>query len=301
MSNKSSYIGRFAPTPSGPLHFGSMVAAVGSYLRAKQLGGQWLVRIEDIDPPREVAGAADQILRQLEYFGLGWDGVVAYQSERTEAYIAALTKLRDDGLLYACNCTRKQISERAQLGSYGAVYDGRCRTHHANAQQPHALRVVTHNQPIAFNDLILGHYEQQLESQFGDFVVRRADLLFAYQLAVVVDDAAQCITEIVRGSDLLGNTPRQIYLQQCLSLPTPTYAHLPIALNASGQKLSKQNKAMAVQSSRPQELLLDVLKFLNLHPPTDLVESSLSDMLLWGAQNMVIKQIPTHNIVVSDY
>jgi glutamyl-Q tRNA(Asp) synthetase len=292
MQKKQAYRGRFAPSPSGPLHFGSLVAAVGSYLQARHNGGEWLVRMEDIDPPREMAGAADSILRTLDEYGLSWDGEVLYQSSRSEAYLDTLDRLQREGLVYPCNCSRKEIMESARLGAYGPIYDGRCRGGRASLHRPHALRVQTHDHPISFVDLLLGHYEQRLESELGDFVVRRADNLFAYQLAVVVDDADQKITEVVRGCDLLDNTPRQIHLQQLLGLPTPGYLHLPLAVNSEGQKLSKQSGAESIEGKRPQQVLLQVLDFLGQEPPRDLVDSDLDSFWKWAIGNWRLERIP---------
>jgi glutamyl-Q tRNA(Asp) synthetase len=264
-----------------------MVAAIGSYLQARSQGGEWLVRIEDIDPPREVPGAADAILRTLERFGLHWDGVVIYQSRRSAAYLDALEQLRSDGLLYFCRCSRNELTA---LGRYGPIYQGRCRN---RGENDGALRVVTHDDEIVFHDLLYGPFRQRLQSEIGDFVVRRADGLFAYQLAVVVDDAAQEITEVVRGSDLLDNTPRQIHLQQLLGYATPRYVHLPIALNAHGQKLSKQSGAAAINSMPAAPLLLQVLEFLGQQPPLDLAGATLAEIWRWAIGHWRLAAIPS--------
>ncbi|MFC1748969.1 tRNA glutamyl-Q(34) synthetase GluQRS [Pseudomonadota bacterium] len=299
MFDKSNYVGRFAPSPTGPLHFGSMVAAIGSYLRARSQGGAWLLRVEDIDPPRETPGAAYQILKRLEEFNLYWDGDVLHQSHRTEAYLDALSQLRRNKMLYTCGCTRKEINEQDVTSQYGPVYTGACREGLSEGKQPRTLRVITHDTPISFKDAILGTFTQQLESEFGDFVVRRADDLFAYQLAVVVDDAEQGITEVVRGCDLLDNTPRQIHLQHLLNLPTPSYAHLPIALNQQGQKLSKQTGAASIEGVRPQALTVEVMRFLGLTPPNDLTDCTIDDVLLWGIQHWDITTVPTSNKIIT--
>ena len=289
------YIGRFAPSPTGPLHFGSLVAAVGSYLQAKSHQGQWLVRMEDLDPPREMAGAADAILRTLDRFGLHWDGPVLYQSRRKEAYLEALKTLRATGLLYACGCSRKQISLISERGPFGPVYPGLCRSANRRDQSRTALRIQVDDQLVEFCDAIHGNYGQRLESEVGDFVVRRADGLFAYQLAVVVDDAEQGVTEVVRGSDLLDNTPRQIYLQRLLGYSQPGYAHLPLALNAAGQKLSKQNGARAVDDERPHLTLLRVLDFLNQSPPSELCEAELDEIWQWAITHWSLAAIPARD------
>ena len=237
-------VGRFAPSPTGPLHFGSLVAALASWLDARAAGGRWLVRIEDLDRPRCVAGAADAILRALDRLGLHWDGEVLYQSRRLEHYRAALDKLAPH--TYWCGCTRREIADSSLgLAADGAhIYPGTCR---AGAPRQRALRVRTTRQPIGFVDRVQGRCEQLLERDIGDFVLYRADGLFAYQLAVVVDDAAQGITDVVRGADLLDSTPRQIYLQQLLGLPTPRYLHVPVALDAAGEKLSKQTSGAPIE------------------------------------------------------
>ncbi|NTV96208.1 MAG: tRNA glutamyl-Q(34) synthetase GluQRS, partial [Thiobacillus sp.] len=220
-----AYRGRFAPTPSGPLHFGSLVAALGSCLEARSRDGAWLLRIEDVDPPRVVAGSADAILRTLDTFGFEWDGPVVYQSRRTEAYRAALADLRRLDLVYACSCSRKQLAETARRGIDGTVYPGTCRARHEHDARL-AQRFRVPNVRITFTDGLLGRVACDVAPECGDFVLRRADGVYTYQLAVVVDDAEQGISHIVRGADLLTSTPRQIVLQQALGLPTPSYLHL---------------------------------------------------------------------------
>jgi glutamyl-Q tRNA(Asp) synthetase len=264
--SERKYRGRFAPSPTGPLHFGSLVAAVGSYLSARAQGGEWLVRMEDLDPPREVKGAADDILRTLEVYGFEWDGAVLYQSRRRDAYESAIDILRHQGALYACGCTRKEIADSSVHGIEGLVYPGTCRAGLAAGRRAHALRVRTDQAKIEFVDRLQGRQHSSLERDIGDFVVRRADGLFAYQLAVVVDDAEQGITEVVRGADLLASTPRQIHLQQLLGVPTPGYLHLPAALNDQGEKLSKQTLAAPLPLRDPESVLWQVLEFLGQSP-----------------------------------
>ena len=263
----SNYHGRFAPSPTGPLHFGSLAAAVGSYLDARKHHGTWLVRMEDLDTPRCVPGAADDILYTLEAFGLCWDGEIIYQSRRIPAYEETLQQLRESGAAYPCCCTRKEIADSALHGIDGPVYPGTCRHGIPAGREGRAWRVRTDHSflppcngetrmgveqsgrgvstpsptlplqgggNIQFDDALQGRVVQHLENEIGDFVIKRADGLFAYQLAVVVDDAFQNITHIVRGADLLHSTPRQIYLQRLLGLNTPAYMHLPIAVNAQG-------------------------------------------------------------------
>ena len=256
------YRGRFAPSPTGPLHFGSLVAAVGSYLEARSREGAWLVRIEDLDPPRVMPGAARHILHTLRAFGFEWDEPLVHQSTRTEAYHAALHRLRARAFVYPCLCSRREIADSASRGIEGPVYPGTCRDRLRGDRAARALRVRTRAEPIAFTDAVQGQIVQSLEREIGDFVVYRADRVFSYQLAVVVDDAEQGITDVVRGADLLLSTPRQIHLQRLLGLPTPRYVHLPVAVNAAGQKLSKQTLAMAVAADTAVPALAATLEFL---------------------------------------
>ncbi len=290
---ESRYIGRFAPSPTGALHFGSLLAAVGSYLQARRAGGQWLVRMEDIDPPREMPGAADDILRTLEAFGLEWDGAVLYQSQRGEYYREALEQLLRDGLAYHCSCSRKEAAIAAEAaGLPGWVYPGTCRTAHHRAGPRHAVRVLTDDAPVAFVDALQGPQSQRLLSEAGDFVVRRADGLWAYQLAVVVDDAAQGISEVVRGSDLLDSTPRQLHLQRLLGLAQPDYLHLPVAVNAAGQKLSKQTFAPPLDRHNPVPALWAALTFLGQAPEAQLRHATLAALWQWALSNWKPHRLP---------
>jgi glutamyl-Q tRNA(Asp) synthetase len=242
------YAGRFAPSPTGPLHFGSLIAALASYADAKASAGSWHLRIEDLDPPREQPGAAAQILATLEDFGFEWDGDDVYQSAREERYRGALQRLFDEGRLYACGCTRSELAAGA-LGVGGErVYPGTCRDGMRAGRVQRASRVRVDDATIAFSDRVQGAQSQALAQDVGDFIVRRADGLWAYQLAVVVDDAEAGITDIVRGADLLASTPRQIWLQRLLGYATPRYAHVPIAVDARGEKLSKQTHAPALDA-----------------------------------------------------
>ncbi len=287
------YRGRFAPSPTGPLHFGSLIAAVGSYLEARRHGGEWLVRMEDIDPPREVAGADKLILDTLERYGFEWDGEVLYQSRRHEYYLNALDQLSRHSLLYRCGCSRKEIAERGEaLGLPAGVYPGTCRTHQVDTHQQHALRLLTESEPVTFVDALQGPQKQNLEDEVGDFVLRRADGLFAYQLAVVVDDAEQGITEVVRGSDLLDSTPRQILLQRYLGYPTPDYRHLPIAVNREGLKLSKQTFAPALEMANPLPSLWQALQFLGQQPPEVLLEGELDSFWRWSLTHWQSEAVP---------
>jgi len=250
------YVGRFAPSPTGPLHFGSLIAAVASYCEAKSQRGQWVLRMEDLDRPREIKGAAAAILQQLEKFGFEWDGSVLYQSHRDEAYAAALAQLKQQHLIYPCTCTRKEIADSStSIGIEGLIYPGTCLSQPIKPNAAIAWRIKTPDNIITFHDDIQGQISQNLQHDIGDFILKRADGLFAYQLAVVVDDAEQGITHIVRGADLLNSTPRQIYLQQMMGYSTPQYAHVPVATNAAGEKLSKQTLAQAIDAEDSAYLL----------------------------------------------
>jgi len=280
-SKSTAYRGRFAPSPTGPLHFGSLVAAVGSYLDARANQGEWLVRIENIDTPREAPGASRDILTLLEKLGMYWDGEVVYQHERHALYREALTILEKQGLTYACTCSRKEIADSSIIGIEGPVYPGTCRNTPQHPQSPHqqnrqsAIRIRTNGQPLAFTDPVQGDVQQRIDKAIGDFVLHRADGIFAYQLAVVVDDAAQAITHVVRGADLLNSTPRQIYLQQLLGYFTPAYMHLPVVTNAKGEKLSKQTFAAPVAQFNVLFQLVSALRFLGQNPPEELLDGNL--------------------------
>jgi glutamyl-Q tRNA(Asp) synthetase len=275
--------GRFAPSPTGPLHFGSLVAALGSFLQARTRRGEWLVRMEDIDPPREQPGAADAILKDLERMGLEWDGEVLYQSTRLDAYAEALERLREQGMTFECTCSRRELA--AATGEESSVYPGTCRERPLQPTAPRAIRVRVRPGPIEFDDGLQGPCAQDLMVDVGDFVLRRRDGLVAYQLAVVVDDAYQGITEVVRGTDLIDSTPRQIYLQRLLSVPTPAYAHLPIALTGSGEKLSKQTGARPVADTPAGRALVAALRFLRQGPPASLEAASPVTVIDWALEN----------------
>ncbi len=287
-----SYRGRFAPSPSGPLHFGSLVAAVGSYLEARTRGGRWLVRMEDPDPPRIVPGAADEILRTLEAYEMAWDGAVAYQSRRSEAYHSALHRLRARGVVYPCACSRREIADSALLGIEGYVYQGTCRDGLPPGKRARAQRVDTRGAKAAFDDAVQGRIEHDLEKEFGDFVLYRADQVYAYQLAVVIDDAEQNITDVVRGADLLASTPRQIHLQRLLDLATPRYVHLPVAINETGEKLSKQTLAAPVDPDRPAPALIAALTFLGQRPLIELRRASAATIWGWALENWTLARVP---------
>jgi glutamyl-Q tRNA(Asp) synthetase len=267
------YVGRFAPSPTGPLHFGSLVAALASWLDARAARGRWLLRMEDLDATRVHPGAADEILRALEGLGLTWDGPVVYQSVRAPQYEAALKRLRPH--LYWCGCSRREVADSALgLAADGAqIYPGTCRNGLAPGKSARALRVRTGGQPIVFLDRVQGMQTQRLEREVGDFVLYRADGQVAYQLAVVVDDAEQAVTDVVRGADLLDSTARQIHLQRLLGQPTPRYLHLPVAVNRFGEKLSKQTGAAPLDPTRREALLRKALAFLGQFPTPDLDEA----------------------------
>ena len=288
------YIGRFAPSPTGLLHIGSLLTALASYADARAQGGRWLVRMEDLDPPREMPGAAAHILRTLEAFGFEWDGEVAYQSRRRPLYRAALHSLQQSGLAYPCYCSRKQWHAQARQGVDGFVYNGACARLAAPPPQAAgrvpAWRLRVPDGEIGFDDGIVGHYAQNLARDIGDFVLLRADGFWAYQLAVVADDAAQGVTHVVRGQDLLVSAPRQIWLQRCLGVPTPQYAHLPLLVNARGQKWSKQTLAPALDLARREEWLRQVSAYLNL-PPAPPVDKP-RDLLDWAAANWNLQNVP---------
>ncbi len=252
------YRGRFAPSPTGALHLGSLCTAVASWLDARAAGGVWCLRIEDIDPPREVPGADTAILQCLEAHDLGWDGPVLFQSQRSDAYAAALDRLREAGLIYPCDCTRRAL--RAQ----GGPYPGTCRTRPTPPAGPHAIRFRVPEEPICFEDRLHGRQCEILPTGSGDFILKRRDELWAYQLAVVVDDAAQGITDIVRGEDLLSSTARQIALQKALAYPTPSYLHLPLVVDATGQKWAKQTGAPALNNAQARSNLHRALTLLGL-------------------------------------
>ena len=296
------YIGRFAPSPTGALHFGSLVAAIASYCDAKANNGQWIVRMEDLDKPREVAGAADSILRQLESFGFEWNEPIIVQSQRAEQYANALNSLKNKQLIYPCTCTRKEIADSsANMGVDGIIYPKTCLLHAIKPNKTAAWRVKTNNSTMHFCDAIQGEISHILSNQVGDFILKRADGLFAYQLAVVVDDAAQGVTHIVRGADLLDSTPRQIYLQQLLGYATPYYAHVPIASNLAGEKLSKQTLAKPIDINLSSQLssktiinalIFEALSFLGQNPPLAIKKASLDESWHWAITNWSLANVP---------
>lgn len=279
-------VGRFAPSPTGPLHFGSLISALASFLDIRSVGGHWMLRIEDIDPPREVLGASDIILRQLCAHGLYWDGPVLYQSNRLAAYAAAIEHLKSKDLAYYCSCNRKRLS------TLNGIYDGLCRSLELISGET-SVRIRLPSQPtlIGFYDHILGDYDQNITNYVGDFIIQRKDQLFSYQLAVVLDDHYQGITNVMRGSDLVDSTPRQIYLQRCLGYSQPQYAHIPIATNALGQKLSKQNCAASLKQGEESLTLWSALDWLQQSPPESLHNSSVNEIIAWAIAHWNSKKI----------
>jgi glutamyl-Q tRNA(Asp) synthetase len=284
----SRYRGRFAPSPTGPLHFGSLVAATASYLDARRANGAWLLRIEDLDPPREVPGSAAQIVATLAAFGFQWNESIVKQSERLAAYQLALDRLLAAGLAFPCSCSRAELQAAQPPGrdqSDELYYPGWCRNGVRAPDRPLAIRLRVASGTIVFDDRLQGLQSAELTRDTGDFVIRRRDGLFAYQLAVVVDDAAQNITHVVRGADLLGSTARQIALQGALGLPTPEYAHLPVAIDANGIKLSKSSSAAEVDARHPAHELWRSLQFLKQGPPPDLRHGPLATLWEWAIEN----------------
>ncbi len=293
---KAGYRGRFAPSPTGPLHFGSLFTALAGYLEARSRGGQWHLRIEDLDTPRCVPGATDAILRTLERFGLHWDGEIVYQSRRREIYEAAIAKLRRDGWLYPCRCSRKDLEPT------GPVYPGHCRHRSIDPTRPHALRIRVDSTPIVFHDRLQGRQVWRLTEQCGDFVVRRRDGIHAYQLAVVIDDAELGVTEVLRGSDLLDSTARQIHLQRRLGLATPAYCHIPVLVDRSGHKLSKQTGAPAVDGRDPGPTLFALLQRLRQNPPEELRQAPTATILDWAVGHWRLERLPprTRTVIMAE-
>ncbi|WP_371356877.1 tRNA glutamyl-Q(34) synthetase GluQRS [Pseudomonas chlororaphis] len=281
----SSYIGRFAPTPSGHLHFGSLVAALASYLDARAVGGRWLLRMEDLDPPREEPGAQAAILKALESYGFEWDGEMVRQSERHAAYAAVLDRLFNQGLAYACTCSRKQLEP------YHGIYPGLCRNA-GHGQEDAAIRLRVPELEYRFTDRVQGEFRQHLGRDVGDFVIRRRDGLYAYQLAVVLDDAWQGVTDIVRGADLLDSTPRQLYLQELLGLPQPRYLHVPLITQPDGHKLGKSYRSPPLAADQATPLLLRALRALGQKTDSEMVHASPREVLSWGIEHWDALLIP---------
>lgn len=270
------YCGRFAPTPSGPLHFGSLVAALGSYLEAKTRGGTWRLRIDDLDPLRVAPGAIDGILRTLENLGMMWDGAVLYQSYRKDAYRAALHALAEVAPVYPCICSRREIAAAAIAGVEGPIYPGTCRSRVASPNSAFAMRLNVRGAHVRFEDALQGMQERDLERESGDIVLCRADGIYSFHLAAAVDDGEQDITDVVRGADLLESSARQIHIQHLLGLPMPRYLHLPVAVDKENVKLSKQTRAQPIDLTTPVSTLCAVLKFLQQRVPPGLERADLN-------------------------
>ncbi|MGL5991043.1 MAG: tRNA glutamyl-Q(34) synthetase GluQRS [Plesiomonas sp.] len=289
--NTQPYIGRFAPSPSGSLHFGSLIAALGSYLQARSHHGVWKLRIEDIDPPREVAGASAQILRTLETYHLYWDGEVLYQSDRHAVYDETLQRLLAQHSAYYCRCTRKQIQQM------GGFYNGHCRQRGCLAEHS-AIRLCQQQPVYHFTDTLRGQIAVPKALAEEDFILFRRDGLYAYNLAVVLDDIHQGVTEIVRGADLIEPTVRQIALYQALGAPIPQFLHLPLAMNADGNKLSKQNHATPINRAQPKHTLARALRFLGQPLPESWQDATVDQLLSWAVSHWCVQNIPQENTLL---
>jgi glutamyl-Q tRNA(Asp) synthetase len=293
--------GRFAPSPSGPLHFGSLVAALASYCEVKSRQGRWLLRIEDVDTGRVVAGAGEQILRDLEAFGFEWDATVIYQGEQFEQYQRYLDKLLGQGDCYACECSRRSLRQLGVAsGPLGQIYPGLCRAKQLPVAD-HSLRLNTENaQSVCFIDRVYGEIALNLPVSVGDFVLKRRDNIFAYHLAVVVDDELQGINQVVRGADLLENTCLHIYLQQRLSFATPEYMHIPLVNNVQGVKLSKQTGASALDHQHASGLLVAALSHLGQAPQQELEQDKPREILQWAVAHWNPASIPVQPAAVAE-
>lgn len=294
-SPHSRYVGRFAPSPTGPLHFGSLLAAVASYLDAHCHAGRWLLRIEDIDPPRAQADADRQIISALEAYGFEWHGEPYYQSRRQDVHRSIVQQLVHTGRAYPCGCSRQELAD-CPRGPLGIIYPGNCRDGCAARQT--AIRLRTDDRPVEFTDRLQGPQRQRLETESGDFVILRRDGRIAYQLAVVADDHDQCVTHVVRGTDLLDSTPRQIFLQRLLGFATPLYAHVPVAENRPGRKLGKSTGAPAIPLDEVRPTLVAALTALGQEPPDDLVESGLDDIWKWAIGHWSIDRLAWRKAIV---
>lgn len=287
-TTNNTYRGRFAPSPTGQLHFGSLLAAISSYLQAKSQQGQWLLRIENVDKTREVSGSATNILSTLESLGFEWHGKVIYQSQQTDYYAAYLQTLIDKELVYACDCSRSKLKQNT---SNAGVYPGYCRNKTLPLNNSHALRCRVSSETVLINDQVQSAFSANLKDDCGDFIIKRRDQFFAYQLAVVADDHQQGITDIIRGADLLSSTPQQIYLQQQLGFSQPSYGHIPVAMHANGLKLSKSHQDLALDRHNPVAILYQALVFLDQSPPDELARVSLSEFWQWAIEHWQINHI----------
>lgn len=286
------YRGRFAPTPSGPLHFGSLVAALGSYLEARCRGGEWWLRIDDLDGPRVQPGATDAILRCLERYGFRWDGPVIYQSQRLQAYHAALHRLLQRGHAYPCACSRSDIARTSTLGMEGPIYAGSCRAGMPAAARARSYRLRCEAAQVELEDAVQGRQHMDIGQRLGDFVLYRFDGVYSFHLASAVDDAAFGMTDIVRGSDLLPSSLRQSHLLALLGAPPPRYTHLPIAVDLLGEKLSKQTHALALDMADPRAMLMQAMAFLGQSPPAAMAQASLDSFWRWAFANWRLEDVP---------
>jgi len=287
-----NYTGRFAPSPTGSLHLGSLYTALASFLDARANQGKWLLRIDDIDSFRQHPEAIEGIIEALQVYGLIWDGDIYYQSQHLEQYQAIVSKLLDQQKAYPCICSRKQLAENPS-----PIYPGYCRAIKRKETIAHAVRIKVKALDVGFDDTLQGEKNYQLDQQIGDFIIKRKDNIFAYQLAVVVDDYLQGVTDVVRGLDLLNSTPKQLYLQKTLSYPHPRYSHVPIIVNSSGQKLSKQTCAQAVSLDNPTQTLYLLLEYLQQYPPRSLKKSSIKRILDWAVEHWNYQQLKYHQVV----
>lgn len=276
MPDKRPYIGRFAPSPTGPLHLGSLYTALASFLQARSHQGLWLLRIDDLDTPRNIKGSADSILKTLHAFNLHWDDSVVYQSQYLDIYDEVLNELAKNKLIYPCTCSRKTLTD---------IYSGVCRDKQTLPKSPYSLRIKTDNRIISFQDELQGLVSHDLAEQDGDFILKRKDQIIAYQFAVVIDDDQQQVNHVVRGFDLLDSTPKQIYIQQILGLMTPNYMHVPVIIDEHGYKLSKQTLATAVDLQNPQTVIFKLLTLLKQNPPSELQHAPSAELLDWAIKN----------------
>jgi len=288
---QNSYIGRFAPSPTGPLHLGSLFTALASFLQARKHQGQWLLRIDDLDTPRLATGATEKIITTLDAYGLHWDGEITYESQWLAHYQNAIERLTQQDLIYPCTCSRKQLKRDRLENPSIKTYPGFCRYHRQSPLSPHSLRIKTPDQSITIDDLLHGQHQQNIHHDIGDFIIKRRDHIFSYQLAVVVSDHRQKITEIVRGIDLLDSTPRQVFLQQRLGFVTPHYQHIPIIVDAHGTKLSKQAFSTPVHTHNISQTLYYLLTQLQQNPPQELSSAPLNELLDWAITSWDIKSL----------
>ncbi|MCK5188740.1 MAG: tRNA glutamyl-Q(34) synthetase GluQRS [Methylococcales bacterium] len=279
-TKNSRYIGRFAPSTTGPLHLGSLYAALASFLDARAKGGLWLLRIDDSDTPRHVSGATEGIINTLQLYGLEWDDSVCYQSNHQQTYQTIITRLIAQNLVYPCTCTRKALAS-----NNSAIYPGFCLNNQQKNDLAHSLRIKSEAIEIVFDDELQGHQCHNIAQQHGDFIIKRKDNIIAYQLAVVIDDHLQNITHVVRGFDLLDSTPKQIFLQQILGYSTPQYTHVPVIIDKEGNKLSKQTFAQAVPTESPHKTLYLLLELLKQNPPASLKNTTVNEVLNWAIEH----------------